>query len=352
MNFVPDIKLGKHFVGPTHSPFIIAEMSGNHNQSLDRALLMVETAAQSGAHALKLQTYTADTLTLDVNSSDFVISDPKSLWHGRSLYELYQEAYTPWEWHREIFARARSLGMECFSTPFDPTSVDFLEDLDCPFYKIASFENTDHQLLKYIAKTKKPIIMSTGTTYLDELTESVRILRDAGCVDLILLKCTSTYPADPLDSNLATIPHMRDLFGCQIGLSDHTLGIGVPVASVAFGATVIEKHFTMSRDEGGVDAAFSLEPHELKSLVQESERARRAIGKVSYEPQEKEIKSRMFKRSLYFVKDLPAGHIVTEEDFRSVRPAAGLPTKYSEVCVGRIIKTAVTYGTPVSLNLF
>lgn len=264
--FLPKkIVLGKFEVGQDCDPFIIAEMSGNHNQNLERALELVEIAGKAGVHALKLQTYTADTMTFDIHEKDFVINDSKSLWNGKSLYELYQEAHTPWEWHQPIFEKAKSLGMECFSTPFDKSSLEFLEQLNCPFYKIASFENTDHELLKAIAKTNKPTIISTGSTYLEELAESISVLRRHGCKDIIILKCTSSYPADPAQSNIATIPHMREMFKCQVGLSDHTLGIGVPLASIALGATVIEKHFTAARSDGGVDSAFSLEPDELRS---------------------------------------------------------------------------------------
>ena len=277
------IKLGKHTVGLNSKPFIIAEMSGNHNQSLERALEIVEAAARTGAHALKLQTYTPDTMTININEGDFHISDPKSLWVGRSLYDLYGEAYTPWEWHKPIFDRARELDMIPFSTPFDDTAVDFLEELDVDFYKIASFENTDLPLIRRVAETGKPMIISTGMASIAELEEMVVAAREAGCKDLILLKCTSTYPSTPENTNLMTIPHLRELFkGCEIGLSDHTLGIGVSVASVALGATVIEKHFTLCRADGGVDSTFSMEPEEMKALVTESERAWQGLGEVHY----------------------------------------------------------------------
>lgn len=329
-------------------PFIIAEMSGNHNQSLDRALQILETAAKSGAHALKLQTYRADTMTICCEKPDFFISDENSLWKREYLYDLYQKAYTPWEWHEPIFKRARELGLIAFSTPFDLTAVDFLEELDCPIYKIASFENVDLRLIRRVAETGKPIIMSTGMATLAELDEAVRTIRATGNNQIVLLKCTSTYPADPTDSNLRTIPHLKELFGCEVGLSDHTLGIGVAVAAVALGATVIEKHFTLSRAEGGVDAAFSLEPHEMKLLVEETQRAYQALGRVHYGPTEAEKKSLVYRRSLYFVKDMAAGEVITPECIRSIRPGYGLPPKYYEVLLGKRVNQAIERGTAVS----
>ncbi|WP_299041858.1 pseudaminic acid synthase [uncultured Thermosynechococcus sp.] len=329
-------------------PFIIAEMSGNHNQSLENALKIVEAVAQSGAHGLKLQTYTADTMTVNCNKDSFFIADESSLWKGEYLYSLYQKAYTPWEWHEPIFKRARELGLIAFSTPFDLTAVDFLEELDCPIYKIASFENVDLRLVKRVAETGKPVIMSTGMATLAELDEAVRTIRETGNDQITLLKCTSTYPADPRDSNLRTIPHLKELFGCEVGLSDHTLGIGVAVAAVALGATVIEKHFTLSRAEGGVDAAFSLEPHEMKLLVEETQRAYQALGKVHYGPTESEKKSLVYRRSLYFVKDMAAGDVITEECIRSIRPGYGLPPKYYDVLLGKQVNQAVERGTAVS----
>ncbi len=264
-------------VGAGETPFVIAEMSGNHNQSLERALDIVEAAAKSGAHALKIQTYTPDTMTIDLDEREFHIGDPNSLWAGTSLYKLYGEAYTPWEWHKPIFDRASELGMIAFSTPFDDTAVDFLESLNVPCYKIASFENTDLPLIRRVAATGKPLIISTGMATVAELDETVRAARNAGCNDLILLKCTSTYPATADNTNILTIPHLRELFGCEVGLSDHTMGVGVSVASVALGATVIEKHFTLNRADGGVDSAFSMEPAEMAQLVIETGRAWQAI---------------------------------------------------------------------------
>ncbi|MGE8310681.1 MAG: pseudaminic acid synthase, partial [Pseudomonas protegens] len=297
-------KIGSRFVGAGHGPLIIAEMSGNHNQSLDVALQIVEAAARAGAHALKLQTYTADTMTLDLAQGEFFIKDPDSLWAGSSLYQLYQQAHTPWEWHQPIFARAKALGMLAFSTPFDESAVDFLESLDVPAYKIASFENTDLPLIRRVAATGKPLIISTGMASIAELDESVRAARQAGCRDLVLLKCTSTYPASPTNSNLLTIPHLRELFGCEVGLSDHSMGVGVSVAAVALGATVIEKHFTLDRAAGGVDASFSLEPAEMASLVLETERAWQAMGRVSYGATQAESKSLVYRRSLYVTQDM------------------------------------------------
>ena len=339
-------------IGTDASPFIIAEMSGNHNQSLERALEIVEAAAKCGAHALKLQTYTPETMTIDLDEREFHISDPHSLWSGTSLYKLYAEAYTPWEWHKPIFNRAREMGMIPFSTPFDDTAVDFLESLDVPCYKIASFENTDILLIRRVAATGKPLIISTGMATVAELDETVRAAREAGCKDLILLKCTSTYPATADNTNILTIPHLRDLFDCEVGLSDHTLGVGVSVASVALGATVIEKHFTLNRADGGVDGAFSMEPHEMAQLVIESERAWKALGKVNYGPTEAEKKSIQFRRSLYVVKDLMAGDILTHENIRSIRPGLGLPSKYLDVVLGKRINQDVKKGSALEWSYF
>jgi N-acetylneuraminate synthase len=338
------IKIGNRKIGKEIKPFIIAEMSGNHNQSLDRALEIVEDAASSGAHALKLQTYTPDTMTLDISEGDFFITDQKSLWKGRSLYELYQEAHTPWEWHKPIFDRARELGLIVFSTPFDDTAVDFLEELDVPCYKVASFENTDLPLIRKIASTGKPMIISTGMATVAELDETVRTARESGCKDIILLKCTSTYPATPDNTNILTIPHMRDLFGCEVGLSDHTMGLGVSVASVALGATVIEKHFTLNRADGGVDSAFSLEPAEMKALVEETERAWQALGQIQYGPTSKEKKSMVFRRSLYICKDTKAGEVLTQENVRAIRPGHGLAPKFFDLVMGKRVNQDVKRG--------
>lgn len=345
------IKIGNRLIGKNHPPFVIAEMSGNHNQSLERALEIVEAAAKTGAHALKIQTYTPDTMTLDLDEREFHISDPNSLWAGTSLYKLYGEAYTPWEWHKPIFDRARELGMIPFSTPFDDTAVDFLETLDMDCYKIASFENTDLPLIRRVAATGKPMIISTGMASVAELDETVRAAREAGCKDLILLKCTSTYPATPENTNILTIPHLRGLFDCEVGLSDHTMGVGVSVASVALGASVIEKHFTLSRADGGVDSSFSMEPDEMRSLVIESERAWQALGKISYGATEKEKKSLVFRRSLYIAQDMKAGEVLSPKNLRAIRPGLGLPPKHYEMVLGQTVKQDVKAGTALSWNL-
>jgi pseudaminic acid synthase len=338
-------------IGFKSPPYIIAEMSGNHNQSLERALEIVAAVAKSGAHALKLQTYTPDTMTIDLDEREFHISDPNSLWAGTSLYKLYGQAYTPWEWHKPIFDRAHELGIIAFSTPFDDTSVDFLENLDVPCYKIASFENTDLPLIRRVSATGKPLIISTGMATVAELDETVRAAREAGCKDLILLKCTSTYPASAENTNILTIPHMRSLFDCEVGLSDHTMGAGASVASVALGATVIEKHFTLSRADGGVDSTFSMEPAEMTQLVLETERAWQSLGQVSYGPSESEMKSLVFRRSLYVTKDVKGGDILTPENMRCIRPGFGLPPKYYDKLLGRRVKQDVKKGTPLTWDL-
>ena len=344
------IEIAGRPIGADHPPFVIAEMSGNHNQSLERALEIVEAAAQAGAHAIKLQTYTADTITLDVRGGSFEISDPDSLWAGKNLHDLYRQAYTPWEWHCPIMERARELGLICFSSPFDETAVDFLEDLGAPAYKIASFENNHLPLIQKAASTGKPLIISTGMASLGELDDAVATAREAGCTQLVLLKCTSTYPATPANTNIRTIPHLRELFGCEVGLSDHTMGVGVAVASVALGATVIEKHFTLSRAEGGVDSAFSLEPAELASLVQESERAWESLGQVRYGPTEAEQKSLVFRRSIYAAADIAEGEVFTAENIRIVRPGHGAsPSLYPQL-LGRKARQGYTRGTPLSLD--
>ena len=338
-------------IGLDNSPFVIAEMSGNHNQSLERAFDIVDAAANAGAHALKIQTYTPDTMTIDLDEREFHISDPKSLWAGNSLYKLYGEAYTPWEWHAAIFERARQKGLIPFSTPFDDTAVDLLESLEVACYKIASFENTDLPLIRRVAATGKPLIISTGMASIAELDDTVQAARAAGCKDLILLKCTSTYPATPENTNISTIPHLRELFACEVGLSDHTMGIGVSVASVSLGASVIEKHFTLSRADGGVDSAFSMEPAEMAQLVVETERAWRSLGKVSYGPTEAEKKSLQYRRSLYVVKDVKAGDVLSAESVRSIRPGLGLPTKYLDIVIGKAVRTNVKRGTALTWDL-
>jgi len=344
-------KIGSRDIGLGHAPFVIAEMSGNHNQSLDRAMAIVDAAAAAGAHAMKLQTYTPDTMTLDIDSGEFHISDPKSLWKGNSLHKLYAEAYTPWEWHKPLFDRAKSHGMLVFSTPFDESAVDFLETLEVPCYKIASFENTDLPLIRRVAATGKPMIISTGMATLAEIDEAVRAAREAGCKDLVLLKCTSTYPATPANTNVATIPHMRAMFGCEIGLSDHTMGVGAAVAAVALGASVVEKHFTLARADGGVDSSFSLEPHELALLVSETERAWQSLGVVRYGPTEGEKASLTFRRSLYVTSDVKAGDLLTHENLRAIRPGLGLPPKHMETVLGMRVRRDLARGTPLAWDM-
>jgi N-acetylneuraminate synthase len=345
------MKIGNLEIGLHRPPFVIAEMSGNHNQSLDRALKIVEAAAKAGAHALKLQTYTADTLTLAVNEGEFFINDEQSLWKGKSLHELYQQAYTPWEWHEPIMRRARELGMLCFSSPFDESAVDFLEKLDVPVYKIASFEIVHLPLIRKVAATGKPIIISTGMATLAEIDEAVKAAREGGCRELILLKCTSTYPATPENSNVLAIPHLRALFGCEVGLSDHTMGLGASVAAVAHGATVIEKHFTLRRADGGVDSSFSLEPEEMLALVTETERAWQSLGQVKFGLSDAEKNSLIFRRSIYIAEDLKAGDVLTVKNLRCVRPGMGLPPKFYEMLLGRAVNRDVKKGTPMHWEL-
>ena len=341
------IKIANSLIGNEYPPFIIAEMSGNHNQSLDRALAIVEAAAKAGAHAVKLQTYTPDTMTIDIEEGEFYIDDPNSLWKGASLYKLYQQAHTPWEWHKPIFNKCNELGIICFSTPFDETAVGFLEELNTPAYKIASFENNHLPLIRKAASTGKPLIISTGMATIAEIDEAVKTVREAGCRDIVLLKCTSTYPASPKDSNILTIPHMRYLFNCPIGLSDHTMGMGVAVASVALGATVIEKHFTLSRADGGVDSTFSMEPDEMKQLVEETQKAWQALGRISYDKTEKEKASVVFRRSVYVVKDVGKGEKLTADNIRIIRPGNGIPPKFYDIILGKIASCDIKRGTPM-----
>jgi N-acetylneuraminate synthase len=344
------IEIAGRPIGADHPPFVIAEMSGNHNQSLDRALAIAEAAAQAGAHAIKLQAYTADTMTLNVRGGSFEITDPDSLWAGQNLHDLYKQAYTPWEWHGPIMQRARELGLICFSSPFDDTAVDFLEELGAPAYKIASFENNHLPLIEKAASTGKPLIISTGMASLGELDDAVRTARDAGCTELVLLKCTSTYPASPENTNIRTIPHLREMFGCEVGLSDHTMGVGVAVASVALGASVVEKHFTLARADGGVDSAFSLEPAELASLVRETERAWQGLGEVRYGPTKAEKGSTIFRRSIYVAAEIAEGELFTPENLRVVRPGHGAPPHLYDQLLGRPARRAYQPGTPLSLD--
>lgn len=343
------IEIAGRQIGPDHPPFVIAEMSGNHNQSLERALAIVEAAAAAGAHAIKLQTYTADTMTLDVRGGSFEINDPDSLWAGQNLHDLYKKAYTPWEWHAPIMQRARELGLICFSSPFDETAVDFLEDLGAPAYKIASFENNHLPLIAKAASTGKPLIISTGMATLGELDDAVKTAREAGCQQLVLLKCTSNYPASPENTNLRTIPHLRQLFNTEVGLSDHTMGIGAAVAAIALGASVVEKHFTLARADGGVDSAFSLEPAELASLVQETERAWQALGEVRYGPTEAEQKSLVFRRSIYVAEDIAEGELFTTKNLKVVRPGDGAPPKWLDLVLNRRSACALSKGLPLQI---
>lgn len=346
-----DFKIAHITIGDKHPPFIIAEMSGNHNQSLERAMEIIDAIAESGAHAVKLQTYTADTLTIDHKGGLFSISDPGSLWAGKNLYELYQEAYTPWEWHKPLFDHARQLGLIPFSSPFDETSVDFLEDLGAQVYKIASFENNHHPLLKKVAATGKPVIMSTGLSSVLDIQESVNVLKDNGCKHIVLLKCTSTYPSTPENTNLRTISVLRESFpDCHIGLSDHTMGIGVGVASVALGASVIEKHFTLRRADGGVDSAFSMEPEEMRLLADETFKAWQALGNVQLDVQDAERKSLNFKRSIYVVEDIEEGGVLSAKNIRVIRPGDGLHPRHYEALIGKKVKQAVSKGTPFSMQ--
>lgn len=345
------IQIENRKIGRNNKPFIIAEMSGNHNQSLERALRLVDLAAEAGVDAVKLQTYTAETMTLDIHEGEFMIDAADNLWRGESLYRLYEKANTPWEWHEAIFERCREHGIIGFSSPFDETAVDFLETLNVPAYKIASFENVDIPLIRKVAATGKPVIISTGMATVAEIAEAVQAVRAEGNEQLILLKCTSTYPASPENSNIVTIPHLRELFNVEVGLSDHTMGVGVAVAAVAHGATVIEKHFTTSRAEGGVDAAFSMEPAELKLLVKETERAWQSLGDVFYGPTEAEKSSLDHRRSLYIGEDLRKGDVLTKENVRVIRPGHGLAPKYLQIVLGKQIKQNVKKGTPLSWEL-
>lgn len=345
------MKIGARSIGPDSPPYLIAEMSGNHNRSLDHALAIVDAAAASGADALKLQTYTADTITLDADTPPFWIDDPESLWHGRRLYELYQEAHTPWEWHGPIMARAHRHGMACFSSAFDDSSVDFLETLGVPAYKIASFECTDLPLIAKVAATGKPLIISTGMAEIGEIDQAVRTARAHGAREIAILKCTSTYPASPENTNIRTIPNMRATFGVEVGLSDHTMGCGVAVGAVALGATVIEKHFTLARADGGVDSAFSLEPQEFAALRQEADRAWQALGQVRYGGSAAEDGAKAYRRSLFIAADLPAGAILTPDNLRIVRPGAGLPPRYYDDVLGMALTREASAGTPLSWDL-
>jgi N-acetylneuraminate synthase len=346
-----DIIIDGRQVGPTHKPLVIAELSGNHNQQLPLALAMIDAAAEAGADAIKLQTFTADSITLDCERSDFLIKEKDSLWYGQRLHKLYDKASTPYEWHEVLFNHARNLGLLAFSSPFDESSVDFLESLNVPCYKIASFELTHIPLIKKVASTGKPMIISTGMGTAEEIKEAVSVARSCGCKDLVLMKCTSTYPAEPVNTNLNTLTHLQQHFDCHIGLSDHTAGVGASIAAIALGATVIEKHFVLDRDAGGVDAAFSLEPAEFKMLVIETARAWQAMGKVVYGGTKAEDKSKQYRRSIYVSEDVRAGEVLTPNNMRIVRPAFGLAPRYWDEALGKRVNQNVARGTPLSWDL-
>lgn len=347
-----EFKIGKINIGKSFKPLIIAEMSGNHNQSLERALQIVEAAARSGADAIKLQTYTAETMTMDVNSEEFQINEDTSLWRGESLYSLFKKAYTPWDWHKKIMDKAKSLNMLCFSTPFDETAVDFLEELNVPAFKIGSFENTHTPLIRKVARTGKPVIISTGMASIAEIDDLVSLLRSENCENFALLKCTSTYPASPKNTNILTIPHMRDLFDCEIGLSDHTMGIGASIAGIAHGASIIEKHFTLSRADGGVDSEFSIEPNELKLLVNESITAWKSLGNISYGPTKDELDSSRYRRSIYVSKNIKKGHLISKDDIKVIRPGGGLEPKFFDIVIGMKAKRDISKGTALNWDFF
>jgi N-acetylneuraminate synthase len=342
------LKIGDREIGPGHPPFIVAEMSGNHNGDIGRAIALIDAAKASGADAVKLQTYTADTITLDVDGPGFRVEG--GLWDGRRLYDLYLEAHTPWAWHEALFRRARDIGIQIFSSPFDFTAVDLLESLDAPAYKIASFELVDIPLIRRCAQTGKPLVMSTGLATEDEIGDAVAAARDAGARDVILLHCTSAYPAPFSSMNLLTLPHLAATFGVQAGLSDHTMGTAASVAAVALGACFIEKHFCLSRAEGGVDSAFSLEPDELARLVADCRAAAEALGEVRYGPTPAEVSSRDHRRSLYIAEDVAAGQVLTRENVRSVRPGFGLAPKYFDSVIGKRASRAMSKGTPLAWN--
>ena len=340
-----EITIAGRCIGSSQPPYVIAELSGNHNGKIERAFALMEMAKQRGADAVKLQTYTADTMTIDHNGPGFQIEG--GIWDGRSLYELYQEAQTPWQWHPDLFAKGRDLGITVFSTPFDRSAVDFLEKLDAPAYKIASFELTDRRLIEYVAATGKPMIMSTGMASLGEMEEAIGWVRAAGCKQLALLHCVSGYPTAPADANLRTMAHLRSMFGATTGLSDHTLGIGVSVAAVALGAALIEKHVTLARADGGPDAAFSLEPDELEDLVRNCRMAWEALGSVSYEIAPSEAASLVFRRSLYAVADIEEGETIDERNVRCIRPGFGLPPKILPELLGKTAARSIPRGTPL-----
>jgi len=351
MTTPPPIDLDGHRIGADEQPFVIAEVSGNHNGSLDRALDIIDAIAASGAQAVKFQTYTADTITIDAKGPRFQIRAGHDLWGGRTLYDLYQEAHTPWEWHEPLFARAREHGLTPFSSPFDPTAIELLESLDCPAYKIASAELVDLPLIREVASTGKPMIISSGMATVGEIDAALTAARDGGCSQMVLLACTASYPAAPEDARLLSIPTLQSAFGIPIGLSDHTAGIGVSVAAVALGAVALEKHVTLAREDGGVDSDFSLEPAELTALVRETAAARLAVRPPRFGPTESELDTLALRRSLYVVADVAAGDPVTRENVRSIRPSGGLPTDTIDTVLGRTFVSDVERGTPLTWDL-
>jgi len=345
---IPHITIAGRAISAEHSPYVIAEVSANHNGKLDIALRLIEEAKKAGADAVKLQTYTADTITLNASTEDFQIRG--GLWDGKTLYELYQQAHMPWEWHKPLFEHARKIGLPIFSSPFDRTAVDLLEDLNAPAYKIASFEAVDLPLIQYVASTGKPMIISTGMADSEEIEEAVDAAREGGCKELAILHCVSGYPAPAADYNLRTLSDMIQRFGLVTGLSDHTLDNTTAVTSVALGASIIEKHFTLDRSAGGPDDSFSLEPQELQALCRDSKTAWEALGRVDYGRKSSEQGNAQFRRSLYFVKSLSAGEVITEDAVRSVRPGFGLPPKEANSIVGRKVRRDVLVNTPVSFD--
>ena len=338
------IQVGNRKIGPNEEPFIIAEMSGNHNGSKDHAIEIIKHAAKTGVDCLKFQTYTADTITLASDKPDFVINDENSLWNGRQLHGLYDEAHTPWEWHEELFKTANDLGMIAFSSPFDETAVDFLETLNVPMYKVASFEITHLPLIKRIGQTGKPVIISTGMASVDEIEVAIRTAKEGGTDDIIILKCTSQYPANASDANLETLADMAERFGVQVGLSDHTLGIGVGIAAIGYGATVIEKHFTIDRSEGGVDSEFSMEPHEMKALKEETSRAWHARGKVHYDGTANEQKSKQFRQSIYPSRDIAEGEVFSADNLKICRPGLSLAPSHWYDLMGKKANRSIEMG--------
>ena len=341
------MKIGKRNISTEHKPFIIAELSANHNQSLERALKLVKKAAESGADAVKLQTYTADTMTFSIKSEEFMIRDESSPWNGRHMYDLYDEAHTPWDWHKQIFDYAKELNLLAFSSPFDDTAVDFLESLDVPAYKIASFECIDTQLIKKVASTGKPMIISTGMASSDEIDDAVETAKINGCTDLCLLKCTSTYPASPKYANVSSIDAMRSKYKCEVGLSDHTLGVGVACAAISYGASIVEKHITLNSNEDGIDSSFSMDPKEFSLLVSETNKAWESKGKVHFGETDSEKNSRKRRRSLYFSEDLSEGTLISEAHIKRVRPGNGLKPKYYEEIIGKTLNKNVKMGQPI-----